>query len=518
MSTRLFHQIVTLATLALAGCPGGNAGIGEPCDDNGSCDSALQCVAGVCAPRCQRAPDCGDGYSCDAEGLCHVSTAQAGDACTSEVDCAPGLSCQLDNTTDGSGHLLASCTAQNVGRPTGALCDEDLDCRNGTCALGRCVDLCDQTRDCGAGNNCMAIPLVHAPAQPTDGATFDGCLPSSGSVTWTIPVLGPTTDILLPVPGGARSATVVFGVDDVAQTVGAAQVLAPGDDVTNPSYSKCTAGPSVLCDDQYFQQRLRHLPEPGQSVLQIPSGTNAPLETGAYKIRVSSFRANGAPGSAIPHVTAVMKMDTAVILDLNFYFLDLGDHPCEGAFADRLLDATAAKTAAFFQTDYLGALRTIFAGGGIALGTTRYEDVTNHPDLDGLSVDAAGSLLSLGTRGVGMNVFFVRTLSPVGLQAFGPNPGPSGLGGTRQSGIVIAVDTLCYRSWSQLARLTAHEVARYMGLYHNVELEVAEHPSWRDPIDDSDESRNNLMFFSELGGIDLSAGQRSILTKSAVLR
>ena len=57
-----------------------------------------------------------------------------------------------------------------------------------------------------------------------------------------------------------------------------------------------------------------------------------------------------------------------------------------------------------------------------------------------------------------------------------------------------------------------------MGLYHNVELEVGQHATWRDPIEDSDDSRNNLMFFSELGGIDLSAGQRAILTKSAVLR
>ena len=118
----------------------------------------------------------------------------------------------------------------------------------------------------------------------------------------------------------------------------------------------------------------------------------------------------------------------------------------------------------------------------------------------------------------GVNVFFVRTLSPVGLEAFGPNPGPAGLGGTAESGVVIGMDTLCYRTWSQVARLTAHEVARYMGLFHNVEAEIGAHVKWQDPIPDSDQSSSNLMFYSEFGGVDLSEGQREILAKSAVLR
>ena len=43
-------------------------------------------------------------------------------------------------------------------------------------------------------------------------------------------------------------------------------------------------------------------------------------------------------------------------------------------------------------------------------------------------------------------------------------------------------------------------------------------PQWRDPINDSDDSEANLMFFSELGGELLSAGQKEILTRSPVLR
>jgi hypothetical protein len=512
-----YRTLSSLILIALvAGCPGGDGGVGDTCRSQSDCDSSLQCAAGTCVPKCARAPECGDGYSCDDDGICHLAAGQPGDACTSEVDCAPGLSCRIDGAAVGdSGFLLASCTAQNTGRPPGSTCDVDMDCRNGTCALGHCTDLCDNTRDCGNGNSCMEIPRVDPIA---NGALFNGCLPSQGNITWSIPVSGPIWPILLPVPSAAHSASLVFTVDDLAQQVGAQSVVSPSDQTL---YTRPCEVADATCDParDFYSNLVRHQPELGQSVLSIPSTPSAQLETGAYRLMAASYRPNGTPGSAIPHVTAVVRIDAAVILDLHFYFLDLDDHPCASAFGDARLDASAAQTKTFFQNDFIGYLRTIFAHGGIALGSIDYTDVVDHPDLDGLDVVDAGSLLALGKSAVGVNVFFVRTLSPVGLQAFGPNPGPAGLGGTRQSGIVIGIDTLCYRSWTQLARVTAHELARYMGLHHNVELATdSNHVHWRDQIEDSDDSENNLMFFSEFGGIDLSNGQREIMTRSGVLR
>ena len=171
------------------------------------------------------------------------------------------------------------------------------------------------------------------------------------------------------------------------------------------------------------------------------------------------------------------------------------------------LDAAAREATAQFQTDYLGGLRSIFAPGGIALGNVSYEDLTTiRISTFGIDVADAGSLLSLGAHEGGVNIFFVRTLSPVGLQAFGPNPGPAGLAGTRLSGIVIGADTLCYRSWPQLARLTAHELARYMGLYHNVELGT-HRPTRRGATGRRrDTTRTTQSHFSETRGATLSAG------------
>jgi hypothetical protein len=161
-------------------------------------------------------------------------------------------------------------------------------------------------------------------------------------------------------------------------------------------------------------------------------------------------------------------------------------------------------------------VRSIFAQAGVQIGTISYDDLPTHPDLDGLELTDAASLLALGSYAGGINIFLVRTLSPAGVQAFGPNPGPAGVANTSASGIVISMDTLCYRSWSELGRLTVHELAHYMGLYDNVGLDGVSH----DPISDDDvgDPTTNIMFYSELGGTTISPEQRQILMASAVLR
>ena len=499
-----------LVIAALAGCTGGDAGLGESCDATTDCESALQCVRGVCVNRCQRSPECGDGHACDGDGICRVAEGKPGDACKSEVECEPGLSCQIDGTAvDDENRLRASCTATGEGRPAGSECFQDAECRNGTCAMGHCVDLCIQTRDCAAGNTCMVVPRVEA-----FGSLFGGCLPAGGNISWTIPVISPNADILLPVPSEASHASLVFEVEDAQQEVGATRVTAPSGELV---YTKCPLAETCPADEeerQYYENRVRHTPQPGLSVFAMPSNPAIELETGVYNVNASSFRPNGDRGTAIPKVTAVVRIGSGGSLDLHLHFLDLSDHPCRAAFKNTRLDATSAANETYFKDDFIGEINRIFTTGFISISSVTYDDITDHPDLDGLDVKDAGALLKLGKYSRGINVFFVRSISPVGLQGFGPGPGPAGLARTRGSGIVIGVDTLCYRSWTQLARLTAHEIARYMGLHHNVELDT----QWRDQISDSNTEPTNLMFYSELGGTELSAGQLEILRRSAVVR
>lgn len=500
-------SLFAVLVVVLAGCPGGDGALGDHCGDPGDCTASLQCVAATCVPRCQRATDCGDGYSCDKDGICHAATGRLGDGCTSEVDCAAGLACELAGS-DGAGHLLASCVAENPGSPAGSVCATDTECRNGTCALGHCVDLCSNTLDCNEGTSCALIPRVEA-----GGTMFAGCLQSHGVLRWPLPVHGPSDTVPLPIPDIARSVAVTFSVEDPNQMVGATNITPPGSG--QPIFTWDATHPEA-----YFANTMvRHKLEFGQSVLALPSTPDYALQNGMYMLRVESQRLGGVPGTATPNATAVIKLDTSVILDLHFYFLNFDEHPCSDKFENGKLDASIASTASFFQSDYLGMLRSVFSiDGAIALGTVTYEDLGNHPDLDGLDVANAPALLAFATHAVGVNVFFVRTLSPVGLQAIGPSPGPAGLAGTRGSGVVIGLDTLCYRSWQDIARLTAHEVARYMGLYDIVE---ADDPlNHHDPISEDTAlmPSSNLMFYSELGGTSLSDGQRDILSRSPVLR
>jgi hypothetical protein len=237
----------------------------------------------------------------------------------------------------------------------------------------------------------------------------------------------------------------------------------------------------------------------------------------AYQLDVSSLRVGGVVGSAIPQVTAIAKLGPGAILDLHFYFLDLEEHPCQAALGPTKLDAAAAVTLPEFQNDFLGRLRVLLSRGGIAPGVTTYDDLTGHADLDGLDTTKLASLLGLSTREGGVSVFFTRTLSPVGLQSMiggSPNPGDPQVG-SPSGGVAIGIDTLCYRSWADLARITAHAIGRQMGLYRNVEPGGT---AYTDPIADSDTTSNNLMHYSEFGGDELSEGQREILQRSAVLR
>jgi hypothetical protein len=516
----LFYVIVAVA---IAGCPGGSGRVGDPCGGNDDCSHALQCLNRSCVPRCERAPECGDGYACDPQGLCQPATLGPGERCESEVDCMAGFTCQTSGAVD-RGKLAATCNAEVKGHLPGAECSDDTDCHVGNCALGHCMQLCRVSGECSEGNTCMQIPH---PVTVT--ATFGACMPAEGSLSWTIPMKNPSGEVLVPIPEFGRSAELVMTVDDPNQKVGATSVLAPftGDRLYKrpcspelPEDAPCDADQSL---DDYYRNPIRHRPAFGQSVLMIPTDADGPVRPGVYRVMVSSLRSNHMPGSAIPQVTAVVQLnpERTMRLDLHFFFLGLEDHPCQAQMDGMALNASTAKLS-FLQKQYIREINTLLykTGNKIMTGNRTYEDIPDHPELDGPDIANIGDLLQLGKYSNGINIFFVRSLSPMGLQAYAPNPGPAGVAGTRQSGIVIALDTLCYRNWQGLARITMHEIGRYMGLYHNVELEVAQHPLWRDQIDDNDaeDPHNNLMFFSELGRGNITNGQWDVLKRSAVLR
>jgi hypothetical protein len=520
---RLVAAIAAGLVVGVAACSGGAIGVGASCDTQAECGDELQCLEGICVPLCRRAPDCGDGHSCTEDGFCVAGQAQSGDRCDSEVECEAGLACVLDLEVGDDGVLDASCAPDHDGHPAGGLCDSDAECRSSTCALGRCVDVCEIDRDCAAGNACTSVPRIDSSGQvATNVGTFAGCIPSGGTIEWSIPVSGTSDEVFLPVPGNARSALAVMTIDDEAQYVGATRLLEPDSDLL---YQLDL--PAEQIEPFVPGTAVRHTPTPRASVMMIPSQPGRPLEPGAYMLKVSSFRLLPSPtrlvqGTASPRVKAVMKLGGGTVLDLHFYFLDLADHPCQATFGTTL-NATSAPTVPQFEEFFVGTIRLNFARAGIALGATTYTDLTGHADLDGLDAEKLPDLLALSTHPGGVSVFLVRTITPVGLQVLvggDKNPGDPSVG-SPIGGVVIGIDAMCYRNWEQLARVASHGIARQMGLFRNIE--PAPDGSFQDPIadtpgtEDAAGALSNLMHYSEFGGSLLTDDQREILRASAVL-
>lgn len=506
--------LATLLMMAVASC-GGNE-IGETCASNSDCASGLQCFDHTCVPLCDRHTDCGDGHICRPGGVCELVVSMIGDECTRELDCGPGQACHLaDDDLDNDGVLHASCDVEVPGEVLDATCTADEDCRTGTCVIGRCVDLCDIDNvddDCPASHACAKIPRELG---ADDVASFHGCLPATGTIVYRVPFAEAYRRFFLPVPDTAESVALVAAIDDPTQLVGAARVESP---------SEALLYKLPLDREEYFSYALRHEPTPGMSTLLMPQTPDDPRQwdldedrmiDGAYVVELGSYVGESfKAGTAIPTVDVIYKLDDAETLDVHFYFLNLDDHPCEANLGG-VLDAATAQTSTDFQ-DYLEKIDQIFANAGVVFDreNATYTDLRDRPDLDGLSEARLGDLLSLADQDGGISVFFVRTLSPAGLQGLvGGPPGPPGRAGTRASGIAIGVDTLCYRSWTELARITAHEIARSLGLHRSVEPD-----GFGDPIDDSPDSSDNLMYYSEFGGEVLSDDQRRILGLSAAMR
>lgn len=488
------------ASAVLAACSSGDGAIGAACVDRSDCLAELQCFDRLCKPVCHAHLDCGDGYQCE-DGECAVVSSLVGDPCFREIDCGPGQTCAPDREDfNGDGTLTGTCTAQRPGKVLDDECAADDECQTGLCSLGRCTQMCAQISDCPSGLTCARVPRAAGGAMPRFGA----CMQGSGVVEQLLELPATGATIQVPVPSNAVSFAVVSRVDDPAQLVGAWRVVGP-DGVL------LYRAPSA--PDQFYQNVIRYQPAAGISTLLVPNTPAVDLANSIYEVDIGSRFADGSPGSSPVHVRILYKVDTAATLDLHFHFLSLADHPCAAAFDGGVLDGAHARSSQRFAT-YVDQVRRTLGGAGILLSDPTYSDVTDRADLDSLDRSRAGELFALGSDRTGIDVFLVRSISPVGVQvAVNATPGPPRTTGTSSSGVAISMDTLCYQSWADLARLTAHAVARQMGLYYSRDPN-----GYPDPIPDSDESADNLLYFGDQGGSSLSRGQAQVLSRYPGLR
>lgn len=492
---------LVVAPLAITGCGVGDAQLGESCADSSDCDEVLQCLERVCVERCQTHIDCGDGYSCERGGECALVPSAVGDPCRREIECGPAQACLLQTEDlDGDGALTGICQLQTAGLTIGSECRADEECQVGICALGLCTHMCRQGSDCPPGLECASIPRLLDDSAPR----FSGCLPGRGVISHDIAVSSASDSVRVPVPSHVQSFALVAEIDELDQMVGATRVVAPDGELLY------TAPRSA---EDFYVNPIRYQPGLAVSTLLVSNTPSVKLKVGVYDVDVESQLPEGGAGTAVPRLRVLYKMDTGATLDLHFHFLDLSAHPCSETFDGGKLDAASAQESAGFA-DYLAELAAVFDAAGIHLGDVTYHDITDRDDLDGVERDRVGELFARAEQESGINVFFVRSIAPAGVQAVvGSTPGPPRTAGTAASGVAVGMDTLCYRDWPALARISAHAIARQMGLYFN--RDPAGHP---DTIDDSDEAATNLMFFGDFGGASLSSGQREVLRRYPGLR
>lgn len=144
--------------------------IGSPCDTNEQCSSSL-CDSGRCTTHCDSSNDCPGGTHCRADVCVQGDLGGPGSRCDVAEDCgtaAPDCvqvdddklcagSCG-DGDTCGGG-LQCEDTALGrkcvpSGRPLGAECDRNSQCRTNICATV-CTFVCDEPTDCPSGFDCV---------------------------------------------------------------------------------------------------------------------------------------------------------------------------------------------------------------------------------------------------------------------------------------------------------------------------------------------------------------------------
>ena len=307
---------------------------------------------------------------------------------------------------------------------------------------------------------------------------------------------GLSEDVSFRIPDGTRSINVIVeGAPDGLYALGA---FGLGDGVDLVQLPAGPPGPAMQMT--YLQEQIGQMP--GGLFQSIRLGTythvypyrpDQVVTSGTGRLRVASNK----PGPV--SVRIVMPADDAAsVLPLNFYVV-----------SDTLAEPTAPA--------FLGELDRVFAQAGISIrinGTERltgtpYERITdfNEPQESPTSQSAMVPSLVADRTTDGLDVFFVEEL-PSGVAGLSlGKPGPP-VRGSNYFGELIRGDFQA----TELARVTAHEVAHFLALQH-VQNHGISGRTYPDPLDDTTPGVDNLME----DGTTLTPGQSIALSRSALL-
>ena len=189
----------------------------------------------------------------------------------------------------------------------------------------------------------------------------------------------------------------------------------------------------------------------------------------------------------------------------------------------------------------IAAMANTYSAANITVEVAGYSNVSGSQFTIIDSTDGPGSeMAQLFSRGSGstdvLDVFMVRAIdtgsgSPLGVA--GGIPGPPGIHGTLNSGVVVAFDPGVVGGSANLGQIIAHEAGHYLGLFHSTEngdpcapgeFEDCAPFGGGDPISDTSRGDNrNMMFFAlqTFGGgttnSRISGGQEFVMRRNPLV-
>ncbi|MFN7131515.1 MAG: hypothetical protein ACK4N5_05490 [Myxococcales bacterium] len=489
------------------------------CSHHPDCRQGYQCLGGACVPSCEADTDCARGLYCNAgrceqrpsivtgtcsydgecpSKICLIPERKCSTPCAATPDCGATEYCVMRLYTNSNREVLtrATCSPEQPGGELGASCATDKDCRSGMCYLGACSELC-RDGSCPAALTCQSSQYVAA-----DGVkSVNVCLPAQGRLVgdFVVRKYGQDTETL-PIPKNTASFSILGLTEQRTFTPAVLQLTAPDG---RQLYS------TPQTTEDFYRTVIRYYPDSHSSTMLVPNTPSAPIQnTGPYRFLIGAFNADGAY-AGVPTVRVFYKLApnglvTRGTLNFNVYLANLSGHPCGSIHAGNA--ATELKSS-------FDVIRRIYAKANITIGTITYRDLPGNTfNSINTSDDAAmGNLFanSAGATNNAVNLFIVRSISPQGvLGVAGGIPGPP-VHGTANSGVVASLANRCN---GVLGHVLAHEVGHYLGLFHNLERD-----NRQDPIADSNTSAQNLMYWNEQGGEELSNGQSFVLLRNAIV-
>ena len=213
----------------------------------------------------------------------------------------------------------------------------------------------------------------------------------------------------------------------------------------------------------------------------IPESPDLDITPGLYTLRVYAA-ADAAATITCSALYRVQAPSAGQTVDIHFVFVGV-----DGEVPD--LNGTNAVENTLLNTT-LTRVGELWSGFGLSVGTVTYEDfggdVEKYNSVDG--AQEFGDLLRTNNSDERrITIFLVGAITDddgatILGQAAGP-PGAPAIGGTSKSGAVVTVGYLADGDTDTTARILAHEVGHFMGLFHPTEKDGSGH----DPLSDTPE-------------------------------